>query len=148
MNVSQLRSFLGLANQLTAFVPDLAHMTAELRPLLKKGIAWTWTEDIDKEFERVKLLLTTTTTVQPFNPSLKSILMTDTSKLQNSMESDLLYSNHCQEKNGHSSNVARHLSLRLSQDMQPSNWNAWLLSGPFRNAPIIYMAFIIIIIII
>ena len=36
---------------------------------------------MDKEFERVKLLLTTTTTVQPFNPSLKSILMTDTSQL-------------------------------------------------------------------
>ena len=34
-NVSQLRSFLGLANQLTAFVPDLAHMTATLWPLLK-----------------------------------------------------------------------------------------------------------------
>ena len=31
-NVSQLRSFLGLANQLTAFVPDLAYMTATLRP--------------------------------------------------------------------------------------------------------------------
>ena len=71
-NVSQLRPFFGLANQLTAFVPDFAHMTAALR--LKKGIAWTWTEDMDKEFERVKLLLTTTTMVQPFNPSLKSIL--------------------------------------------------------------------------
>ena len=80
-NVSQLRSFLGLANQLTAFVPDLAHMTAALRPLLKKGIAWTWTDDMDKKFERVKLLLTTTTTVQPFNPSLTSILMTDASRL-------------------------------------------------------------------
>ena len=33
------------------------------------------------EFERVKLLLTTTTTVKPFNPSLKSILMTDASRL-------------------------------------------------------------------
>ena len=38
-NVSQLRSFLGLANQLTVFVPDLAHMTATLRPLLKKVTA-------------------------------------------------------------------------------------------------------------
>ena len=80
-NVLQLRSFLGLANQLTTFVLDLAHMTAALRPFLKKGIAWTWTEDMDKEFEQVKLLLTTTTTVFPFNPSLKSILMTDASRL-------------------------------------------------------------------
>ena len=38
-NVSQLRSFLGLANQFTAFVSNMAHMTATLRPLLKKGTA-------------------------------------------------------------------------------------------------------------
>ena len=36
-NIKDLRSFLGLANQLAAFVPDLAHMSAGLRPLLKKG---------------------------------------------------------------------------------------------------------------
>ena len=36
---------------------------------------------MQSEFERVKLLLTTTTTVQPFNPNLTSILMTDTSRL-------------------------------------------------------------------
>ena len=76
-NVSQLRSFLGLANQLTAFVPDLTHMTVTLRPLLKKGTAWVWTEDR----QEVKLLLTTATTVQPFNPGLESILMTDASRL-------------------------------------------------------------------
>ena len=64
-NVSQLRSFLGLANQLTAFVPDLAHMTATLRPLLKKGTAWVWTRDMQEDFEKVMLLLTTTATVQP-----------------------------------------------------------------------------------
>ena len=62
-NVSQLRSFLGLANQLTAFVPDLAHMTATLRPLLKKGTAWVWTRDMQEDFEKVKLLLTTMTKI-------------------------------------------------------------------------------------
>ena len=56
-------------------------MTATLRPLLKKGTAWVWTEDMQEDFERVKLLLTTTTTLQPFNPNLKSILMTDASRL-------------------------------------------------------------------
>ena len=80
-NVSQLRSFLGLDNQLTAFVPDLAHMTAALRPLLKKGTAWVWTEDMQEDIEKVKLLLTTTTTVQPFKPSLGSILKTDALRL-------------------------------------------------------------------
>ena len=36
---------------------------------------------MQEEFEKVKLLLMTTTTVQPFNPGLESILMTDASKL-------------------------------------------------------------------
>ena len=80
-NISQLRSFLGLANQLTAFIPDQAHMTANLRPLLKKATAWVWTSDMEEDFQRVKLLLTTTTTVQPFNPNLDTILMTDASRL-------------------------------------------------------------------
>ena len=31
-----LRSFMGLAQQLASFVPDLAHVTSTLRPLLKK----------------------------------------------------------------------------------------------------------------
>ena len=35
--VSQLSSFLGLANQLASLIPDLAHITANLRPLIKKG---------------------------------------------------------------------------------------------------------------
>ena len=79
--LSQLWSFRGLANQLTAFAPDLAHMAAALRPLLKKIITWTWTSDMDKQFEKVKLLLTTTRTIQPFNPALNTILMTDASRL-------------------------------------------------------------------
>ena len=50
-NVSQLRSFLGLANQLASFIPDLAHMTANLRPLLKKATAWVWTMDMEEDFQ-------------------------------------------------------------------------------------------------
>jgi hypothetical protein len=36
-DLSSLRGFLGLANQLGHFLPDLAHMTVNLRILLKKG---------------------------------------------------------------------------------------------------------------
>ena len=49
-SVKDLRSFLGLAQQVAAFVPDLAHMTSTLHPLLKKDIAWTWTDDHEKSF--------------------------------------------------------------------------------------------------
>ena len=34
--IKDVRAFLGLANQLGSFIPDLAHMTSAIRPLLKK----------------------------------------------------------------------------------------------------------------
>ena len=37
--IKDVRAFLGLANQLGSFIPDLAHMTSTIRPLLKKGTA-------------------------------------------------------------------------------------------------------------
>ena len=35
-NLRDLRGFIGLANQLGMFIPDLAHMTSPLRPLMKR----------------------------------------------------------------------------------------------------------------
>ena len=40
-SVKDLRSFLGLAQQLASFVPDLAHMTSTLRTLLKNCLLYT-----------------------------------------------------------------------------------------------------------
>ena len=67
-NLKDLRAFLGLANQLAAFVPDLAHMTSPLQPLIKKGNAWIWLDEHEDAFKRVKQLLTSKTIVHPFNP--------------------------------------------------------------------------------
>ena len=39
---TSLRSFLGLANTFSHFIPDLSHTAKPLRQLLKKGIAFTW----------------------------------------------------------------------------------------------------------
>ena len=66
-SVKDLRSFFGLAQQLASFVPDLAHMTSMLRPLLKKDIAWTWTDNHEKSFQEVKNLLTSKTIIRPFD---------------------------------------------------------------------------------
>ena len=43
-DVSAVRSFLGLANQLGSFLPDLSHATDPLRKLLQKGVAFVWTD--------------------------------------------------------------------------------------------------------
>jgi hypothetical protein len=41
-NIHELRSFLGLAQQLAGFIPDLAQASELLRHLLKKEHKYTW----------------------------------------------------------------------------------------------------------
>ena len=57
-NVKDVRSFLGLANQLGSFLPNLAILTNPLRLLLKKDVAWTWEESQRNAFSEVKAALT------------------------------------------------------------------------------------------
>ena len=63
-SAKDLRSFMGLAQQLASFVPDLAHMTSTLRPLLKKDIMWLWLDDHESSFIEVKKLLTSKTVIR------------------------------------------------------------------------------------
>ena len=80
-DVSKLRSFLGLANQLIHFVPDLASVTSPLRELLKKDVAFTWLEDQDRVFNDTKAKLTKSLSLQTFDPNLPTYLVTDASRL-------------------------------------------------------------------
>ena len=80
-NVTQLRSFLGLANTLAAWMPDLSQCTVRMRSLLKKKNAFVWTESHDKEFQTAKDLLCSDKIVKPFDPTLKTLLLTDASRL-------------------------------------------------------------------
>jgi transposase InsO family protein len=81
-DVPSLRSFLGLAVQLGGFVPDLAHMTAALRELLKKGVAYQWLEDHERCFQDVKAALTSPMCVRFFDPDKRTELLTDASRLK------------------------------------------------------------------
>ena len=80
-NVRDLRSFLGLANQLGQFVPDLANATSHLRDLLRKDVVFQWLEDHEKSFLLVKTILTSNLVVNHFDPSKKTVLVTDASRL-------------------------------------------------------------------
>ena len=79
-NVSDVRSFLGLANQLGHFVPDLAHATNHLRTLLHKGNEFTWQPEHQADFEKVKEILTSPLLLQPFDKNLPTQLLTDAAK--------------------------------------------------------------------
>ena len=50
-DIHELRSFMGLAEQLASFVPDLAHTTEPIRQLQKKERAWFWGPVQQKSFE-------------------------------------------------------------------------------------------------
>ena len=81
-DVSELRSFLGLANQLGMFVPDLSHMTTPLRSLLKKDVAYNWYEMHDKAFKKIKDALTSEMVVRPYDSNKPTELLTDASRLK------------------------------------------------------------------
>ncbi|KAI8519529.1 hypothetical protein Bbelb_027860 [Branchiostoma belcheri] len=75
----KLRSFLGLIQYMTAFIPNLADHTANMRELLKEDIEYKWSESHSKDFNRVKSLITKETTLQYYNRSKPVTLQVDAS---------------------------------------------------------------------
>ena len=57
-NISELRQFLGMANQLGEFSRNLAELSQPLRDLLNKKRSWLWGADQNLAFRRVKEELT------------------------------------------------------------------------------------------
>jgi hypothetical protein len=79
-NVTELRSFFGLVNQLGSFSHEIASTMQPLRPLLKKETAFAWADNQQTAFENVKAALTKHPILQPFDPALPTILQTDASR--------------------------------------------------------------------
>jgi hypothetical protein len=81
-DLTSLRGFLGLVNQLGYFLPDLAHLTVDLRQLLKKDVDFMWMQPHQEAFELIRQILTSPLVVKPFNQKLKTELLTDASRLK------------------------------------------------------------------
>ncbi|ROT72287.1 hypothetical protein C7M84_009327 [Penaeus vannamei] len=56
-NIRDLRSFMGLVNQLADFSPEIAATAQPLRPLMSPKRSFTWTPDHDQAFGKVKAAL-------------------------------------------------------------------------------------------
>ena len=80
-DVTAVRSFLGLCNQLQHFIPDLSSLTRVLNNLLKKGVTFCWLPDHEVAFNAVMKSLVTTLSLHHFDASLCTRLITDTSCL-------------------------------------------------------------------
>jgi hypothetical protein len=81
-NIHKLRSFLGLAQQLASFIPDLAHASEPLHHLLKKKHKYAWSHDLQDAFDAVVKILTCDLLLINFNWSKPTILLTDASRLK------------------------------------------------------------------
>jgi hypothetical protein len=65
------------------FLPDLAHMTVNLRLLLKKDVNFLWLQQPHQEdFELICKILISYLVVKPFDQKLKTEFLTDASKLK------------------------------------------------------------------
>ena len=58
-NITELRRFMGMANQLGKFSPRLAEISQPLRELLSTNRSWVWGPDQERAFAEVKAELTT-----------------------------------------------------------------------------------------
>jgi hypothetical protein len=58
-NISDIRSFLGLAGYYRRFIQDLSNIAKPMTRLLKKGKTFKWTQDWQISFEEIRKSLTT-----------------------------------------------------------------------------------------
>lgn len=75
----ELKSFLGLANYIGKFIPDLSTQTDQLRQLTKEKVAYVWTETHEKAFRKVKKSLANPTTLGYFDPKKRTRVIADAS---------------------------------------------------------------------
>lgn len=80
-NITDMRSFYGLVNQLGSFSSDVASRFVPLRPLLSTKNSWQWTPEHDQAFDAVKTALTSPPILAHFNINLPTRLLTDASRL-------------------------------------------------------------------
>ncbi|XP_045541427.1 uncharacterized protein K02A2.6-like [Papilio machaon] len=78
-NVSQLQSFLGLANYYRNFVPGASSILKPLYDLLKKNNKWEWSQEHADAFVLIKNKLASDLVLAHFNQNAKLILTVDAS---------------------------------------------------------------------
>ena len=79
-NKSVLQRFLGMVTYLGKFVPNLSEVSAPLRELLKKDLAWSFDTPHQQAFQELKLLITNSPVLKYFDPKLPIKVSFDMSK--------------------------------------------------------------------
>ena len=79
-NITQLRSFLGLTNYYSKFLPNLSTKLRPLYNLLLKNKRWTWTEQHDKAFHLAKEALQADSVLAHYDSTKPLLLACDASE--------------------------------------------------------------------
>ena len=79
--MTQLRGFLGLANQLFHFIPDGAQIAEPMRLLTKLENAYVWGPDQRAAFQSYKNALSHDLVLHHFDPKLETVIVTDASRI-------------------------------------------------------------------
>ena len=66
-SITEVRSFLGAAQQMGAWHPDLSHATLEIRSLLKQNVPFEWTSDTERSFKKIKAMMSDQSVLSAFN---------------------------------------------------------------------------------
>ena len=79
-NITDLRSFLGLCQQLAKFSHKLASLIEPLRALLSDKNEFLWSQNHTQAFEAIKSELTSPRVLMPYHPEKATKVMTDASR--------------------------------------------------------------------
>ena len=134
-NVQELRSFIGMVNQMGHFTTELAKAQGVLKDLIQKKNVFVWNESHDKAFEKVKEVLTRLQTLILFDPNLDTKIEKDGSNTRGlGYTPKQLHGKGCQCKCTQQvwksiQCWSRYISTGLGQQYWPRNyylsWVAW-----------------------
>lgn len=80
-NLTELRSFVGLLNYYTKFIPNLSCFLVPFHRLMQKGVKWEWTNQHRQLFAKAKTLLQSSSLLTHFDPSKPLIVAADASPI-------------------------------------------------------------------
>ncbi|KAK3709526.1 hypothetical protein QZH41_006764 [Actinostola sp. cb2023] len=78
-NSQELQTFLGLANYMGQFIPNLSTLTAPLRELVKQKYSFTWNATYQEALDKIKDSISNEITLTYFDPKKETVLQVDAS---------------------------------------------------------------------